>query len=250
MQSNVWFPAARMSPARMRLFCFPSAGGGSAPYVTWRQGLPQAVEVLPARMPGREHRVRESSITEFPLLLESMVGEVEGLARVPFAFFGHSLGALVAFELTRLLRARGSAPCPTTLFVAARSAPQLPPPPPLYHLPPDQFLTGLQGALRRIRRRDPPRSPLLRAFKPILRADLTLFDTYRYTSDAPLACPIVALGGSTDRARVSPHCDPGMNRPRGNSAARSTREGISSSARTRLSCENSWPTWPTISPHP
>jgi surfactin synthase thioesterase subunit len=165
--------------------------------MTWRQFVPNTIEVLPARLPGREARFHEPLITAFPVLVESLAAEIEPLLDRPFAFFGHSLGALVAFELARLLRKRGVR-LPGSLLVAARSAPHLEPLPPIYHLPSEEFLTTIQrryGAFDDEIRQD---RALMSKFEPILRADFTLFDTYRYSEDSPLECPVIAYGGSRD----------------------------------------------------
>jgi medium-chain acyl-[acyl-carrier-protein] hydrolase len=154
-------------------------------------------------MPGREHRVGETPVTDFSTLVELLVAEIEPLASVPIALFGHSLGALVAFEICRHLRER-SAIKPKVLFVAARPAPQLPAAPPIYRLPPDRFLAAIQdryGTFDDEIRHD---QSLMKTFEPILRADFTLFDNYRYTAGPKLDCPIVALGGSADRSATFP----------------------------------------------
>jgi surfactin synthase thioesterase subunit len=181
------------------LICFPSAGKGAAHYMSWRRLLPSAIDVLPARLPGREGRSDEAPITEIPLLVELLAVEIERLPDVPFALFGHSLGALVAFELTRLLRKRERV-TPVLLMVAAQAAPHLESLSPIYHLPSNQFLEVIQdryGAVDDEILRD---QELMARFEPILRADLTLFDSYRYSEDAPLECPIAAFGGARDRS--------------------------------------------------
>jgi surfactin synthase thioesterase subunit len=169
----------------------------------WRRLLPSAVEVLPARLPGREGRFEEEPITAFPRLLSLLAVEVERFLDAPFALFGHSLGALVAFELARLLRQRGS-PAPVALLVAGRAAPHLPFPSPLYQLPAKQFLAAIQeryGAFDDEIQRD---EDLLARFEPVLRADFTLFDTYRYVEGEPLDCPITVFGGSRDPRTPEP----------------------------------------------
>jgi medium-chain acyl-[acyl-carrier-protein] hydrolase len=196
MQQQAWFAPYHTRTPHVRLFCFPSAGKGAAGYAAWRSLFPQTVEVLPAKLPGREGRFREEPVTRFPELVEQLAAHIEPLLDAPFAFFGHSLGALVAFELVRCLRARGK-PMPLLLTVASRSAPHLRTTP-IFHLPKDQFLHAIQdryGSLHQEIMNDPE---VLDRFVPILRADFTLFDNYVYSEQRSLECPIRAYGGSRD----------------------------------------------------
>ncbi|HEY1379547.1 MAG TPA: thioesterase domain-containing protein, partial [Gemmataceae bacterium] len=119
-----WLAYVRPRPlASVRLFCFPYAGGGASVFRGWADGLPSAVEVCPVQMPGRETRFREPAFTRLPLLIEALAESLYPHLDRPFAFFGHSLGALVAFELARRLRRDGS-PEPQHLFVSGSGAPQ------------------------------------------------------------------------------------------------------------------------------
>jgi medium-chain acyl-[acyl-carrier-protein] hydrolase len=115
----------------------------------------------------------------------------------PFAFFGHSMGALIGFELTRYLRCQGAL-LPMQLFVSAHRAPHLPDPkPPIYDLPDAQFLeelrllNGMPGEVLE-------NAELMELMLPLLRADFAIAETYAYTDDAPLSCPISAFGGLED----------------------------------------------------
>src|SRR5262245_25071207 len=119
-----WLAFARPRPqAAIRLFCFPYAGGGASVFRGWANGLPGSVEVCPVQIPGRETRFREPAFTRLPLLIEAVAESLGPHLDRPFALFGHSLGALVAFELARhLQRERG--PEPVHLFVSGCGAPQ------------------------------------------------------------------------------------------------------------------------------
>jgi medium-chain acyl-[acyl-carrier-protein] hydrolase len=203
MQRQTWFTPYHPRTPRMRLFCFPSAGKGAAGYTNWRWLFPETVEVLPAKLPGREGRFREEPFTRFPELVEQLAAHVEPLLDVPFAVFGHSLGALVAFELARLLRGRGK-PLPRLLLVAARPAPHLRTTTPIWHLPRDQFLSAIQDRYGEFDREIKDHPEILDRFEPILRADFTLFDNYVYGEQAPLDCPIHAYGGSRDAMTSAP----------------------------------------------
>lgn len=203
MQQQAWFVPVSGRVPRGRLFCFPSAGKGIAGYASWRHLLPEAVEVLPARLPGRDGRFREAPITRFPDLLEQLAEHIEPFLDVPFAFFGHSLGALVAFEMARLLREQRK-PLPFLLMVAARSAPHLRTTTPISHLPPDQFLGAIQDRYGAFDEEIRHNQEILNQFEPILRADFTLFDNYVYCERPPLECPIRAYGGSRDTMTLPP----------------------------------------------
>jgi surfactin synthase thioesterase subunit len=197
MQPQAWFAPCRTRPPRVRLFCFPSAGKGAAGYTTWRSLFPEIIEVLPAKLPGRETRFHEEPVTRFPELLEQLAAHIEPLLDTPFAFFGHSLGALVAFELTRFLRGQGQL-LPRLLMVSARAAPHLRLPAPICHLPKDQFLNAIQARYGSFDPEIKNHPEILDRFEPVLRADFTLFDSYVYGEQRPLECPIRAYGGSRD----------------------------------------------------
>jgi surfactin synthase thioesterase subunit len=197
--SSRWFYCGQPRPeARIRLFCFPPAGGATTAYFSWPKYLPTAVELYACQMPGRERRSGETPLTDLELLVDQLVTASEPLLDPPFAFFGHSLGGLIAFEVVRALR-RHQRPLPQQLIVAGARAPQLPPEaPPIHELSKTQFFAEMQrrwGPLPEAVRHDPQ---LLDFFLPILRADLTMLETYRYRDEPPLDCPITAYGGEND----------------------------------------------------
>jgi medium-chain acyl-[acyl-carrier-protein] hydrolase len=190
------------SATRMRLFCFPYAGGGGAMYHTWTGGLSN-VDVCPVQLPGRENRMRERALTRMPLLIDALDIAIRPYLSAPFAFFGHSMGALIGFELTRRL-IRDGRQGPRHLFVAARSAPQLPDDRPALHVQPERAfveqVSARYGALPKVIADDPE---LLRLFMPTLRADLTVTETYEYKDGEPFDCPISVFGGWQDNSGVS-----------------------------------------------
>lgn len=193
-----WITLPKPNPdARLRLFCFPYAGGGASIYRTWSGVLPPEIEIYPVQPPGRETRLREKGFTRVPALIEALTPALEPYLNVPFAFFGHSMGALISFELTRQLQRQGG-PMPVQLFLSGHRAPQLPKEDdPIFHLPEPEFveeLRRLNGTPDQVLQNE----ELMKLMIPILRADFELCDTYQYTQVAPLPVPITAYGGLQD----------------------------------------------------
>ena len=183
--------------ARRRLFCFPHAGVGPSAFRGWADDVPNA-EVCFVQLPGREGRLRETPASSIPSLMPKLVESVGPLLDRPFAFYGHSLGATIAFELALNLR-RALSLQPSHLFVGASPAPQLPwPHPPIRSLPENNFFSVLQeryGALPREVIADAEMRALV---LPILRADVTMIETYTYSPEAPLNSDITVFGGLRD----------------------------------------------------
>src|SRR5262249_2529543 len=123
---RVWLPALRSDPfAPLRLFCFPYAGGSASTYSRWPDRLPRGIDVRAVQLPGRWNRLRETPLVHFDAVLRALDEVLPPLLDPPFVFFGHSLGALPAFEIACRLRDRGL-PQPLQLFVSGRRAPQIP----------------------------------------------------------------------------------------------------------------------------
>lgn len=181
----------------IRIFCFPYAGGSSAIFRGWQNYLPPGIELFPVEYPGHGSRFREKLAVSLQTLVREMADYLNGQVRGPFAFFGHSMGALVAFELSRYLRRKGM-PTPDKLLVSANSAPQIYRRlPATYHLPEEEFinrLASLNGTPKEvINDRE-----LLSLLLPILRADFRICETYHYQNEPPLDIPIVGFGGMHD----------------------------------------------------
>jgi medium-chain acyl-[acyl-carrier-protein] hydrolase len=155
------------------------------------------VEVLPVQLPGREARFREPAFTRLAPLVEALAGALRPYLDRPFAFFGHSMGALVAFELARRLR-RGTGLQPVCLFASGCGAPQArDTETPIHTLPAAEFreeLRRLDGTPREVLDNE----ELMDLLLPTLRADFALCETYTYTAGPPLDCPLNALGGLGD----------------------------------------------------
>jgi medium-chain acyl-[acyl-carrier-protein] hydrolase len=125
--ASSWIQYGQRKPSvRLRLFCFPYAGGSASLYRGWSERLPAEVEVCPIQLPGRENRLLEKPFSQLQPLVEALGEALLSYLDEPYAFFGHSMGALISFELTRLLRREGCVRLPERLLVSARCAPHLP----------------------------------------------------------------------------------------------------------------------------
>ncbi len=191
-----WFPGADKVEG-LRVFCFPHAGGGAAAYAAWR--VPW---ICPVRLPGRETRSAEAPFERMAPLIDALAGAIEPYTAGDFAFFGHSMGAAVAFELARELRRR-KLPLPKMLIASGARAPQfrrghVPPPAPSD----SEFLEELRR-LEGIPAEFLNDAAAMRAILPALRADAALYRNYVYTGEPPLDVPIRAYGGAGD-PRIGP----------------------------------------------
>ncbi|HEX2916148.1 MAG TPA: alpha/beta fold hydrolase [Chloroflexia bacterium] len=203
---NEWLRGAGALPnASTRLFCFAHSGGGASLFREWPGLFKEAgIEVCPVQLPGREERLREKPFEEIGPLIMEMARNIQPFLDRPFALFGHSLGALIAFSLASYLE-ENFALSPEYLFVSGCRAPrQNFNENPIAGLPRDAFI----GQVRR-RYGGLPESfltspALLDIFIPALRADFSLLENYDYALDHPsdrlLDCPVRALGGESDRA--------------------------------------------------
>ncbi|GAA4617084.1 thioesterase II family protein [Saccharopolyspora hordei] len=188
---------ARRSDHRVRLFCFPHAGAGAAAFADWPDLLPPEVELIALQLPGREDRIGEPPLTDFAKAVRTLGLTVRPYLRGPFAFFGHSGGALLAFELARALHRRGG-PQPLHLLLSGQAAPDEPPvAEPIHELPDAEFLAAL-GALGGTPRSVADDPELMRVLLPALRADFTLGERYRYEPGPPLEAAMTVFGGHDD----------------------------------------------------
>jgi surfactin synthase thioesterase subunit len=197
--ANSWLVRGRRrAGARLRLFCVPHAGVGPSAYRRWSDCLPSDIEVALIHLPGRESRLRETPYTHIEPLVEAAAVALGPYLDIPYAMFGHSMGALVAFELARRFEEEGHG-APRHLFVSGRRAPQMPPRrSPIAHLPDDQFVPEIRSRYNGIPEEVLRHPDLLALLLPGLRADLTLVEGYVHRPGAPLPCPIVAMGGMAD----------------------------------------------------
>ncbi|MET9296310.1 alpha/beta fold hydrolase [Streptomyces sp. NPDC003077] len=185
---------------RVRLVCFPHAGGSAAGYRAWAAALAPAVEVVPAELPGRDGRVRETPLRDMDALAadaaDRLVGR-EGRHPPAYAFFGHSMGAVLAYETARELRRRARVP---VLLVASGSDP----PHRVAEASRDRHLLPEPEFLREVLRLGGTSAhvlaepELLRVLLPRLRADYAAAETYAHRDGEPLACPVTVYAGAAD----------------------------------------------------
>lgn len=187
--------------AKMRLFAIPYAGAGTNIFRTWAALLPDDIELCAIRIPGRETRLRERPYVQIGPLVRALAQAMEPFLDRPFALYGHSMGALIAFELARQLR-RQHFPIPAHLLVSARHAPQLPDrDSPLHILPDDLFVQRMQQRYEGIPTAILQNPELMELFLPVLKADFSIIENYQYVTEDPLACPITIFGGLQDKVR-------------------------------------------------
>lgn len=198
LRANPWLVSFGNSErSSLRLFCFPYAGGGALVYRGWHRILPGSIGVYAAQLPGRGDRLAEPPFLDLPALIEPLTEAIKPYLDKPFAFFGHSMGALIAFELARKLRGEYGVE-PAHLFVSGRRAPQFPDSDTVtYNLEDAKFieeLRRLNGTPREVLENP----ELMQLMGPVLRADFQVCQTYVYTDAPPLRCPISVFGGLKD----------------------------------------------------
>jgi surfactin synthase thioesterase subunit len=206
MRSSPWLRAFTARPhALARLVAIPHAGGACSVFRDWHADLPDWLDVIGVQLPGRENRFGEPPLRDIPSIVAALTPELVEIADRPLYLFGHSMGALLAFELCHALERAGASV--RHLFVSGRWAPHATartslsgaPEPDLHALPTPHLLAAMSelGGI-------PPaileHTELLELVLPVLRADLEACDRYIYRTRSPLDCPITALGGDRDPA--------------------------------------------------
>jgi medium-chain acyl-[acyl-carrier-protein] hydrolase len=200
---NPWLtsqPTARQ--ARLNLICFSYAGGGGSVFRNWAEELGHDVAVFRAQLPGRENRIREAPFVSIedlvPPLTEGVIQAMGEGPELPFAFYGHSLGSKIGFEVARELRRRGAAQ-PCHFFAGACQAPQLPWTQSRMHdLGETEFIEQIQMRYGGVPRQVLEDSELRALLIPTLRADIRLMETYAYRPEPRLTFGITAFGGTGD----------------------------------------------------
>jgi len=208
--STPWLQCFTPRPdARARLICFPHAGVGAAVYRPWSAGLPAALEVVAVQLPGRANRLDEAPVASLDALVQALLPQLLPELDRPFAFFGHSMGAVLASEVARALQAAGL-PQPRQLVVSGRRPPHWPSQEaPLHRLPDARFVDEIQ---RRYGGGIPPEllahADVMALLLPSLRADIAALETHAPAPGRPpLACALAAFGGSDDPVAPRAHLE-------------------------------------------
>jgi len=194
--SGRWVRGYRRVPGGVPLFCFPHAGGAASYFRPWSASLAPGIEVLAVQYPGREDRAAEPGLTNIADLADQIHAALGSSLPGRFAFFGHSMGAILAFEVARRI-AREQGRGPAHLFVSGRPAPPR-------HRDRDLHRAGdpaLIAELRSLGGTDPrilQDSEMLELILSAMRADYTASETYRFEPGPPLSCGITAITGDRD----------------------------------------------------
>jgi medium-chain acyl-[acyl-carrier-protein] hydrolase len=186
----------RGGPAEARLFCFHHAGGTASIYREWPRLMPPGIEPVAVQLPGRADRFREPPFDSMSSLVDALAHVIEPMLDRPYAFYGLSMGAKLAWTLTHRLGER-ALPLPGVLFLASVAAPDWGEGRAQWDLSEDQLV----GYLREMGGTPPEvlAEPTLLAFMlPTLRADLALVDSFQYRPARPLDVPIRAFAGTGD----------------------------------------------------
>lgn len=191
-----WIKPPLVPDAPVLLYCVAHAGGGASFFRPWREVLAPGIGLCPVVLPGRESRLRERACTAVEQIVPPLADAIEAHADRPYGLLGHSMGAIVAYEVARRLSLARNGP--SWLFVSGRRAPHLPARrAPLHPLPHEEFVPAvarLGGTPVEVLEQP----GMMRVFLPGLRADFTVNETYRPLPGPPLSCPVSALTGDTD----------------------------------------------------
>lgn len=183
---------------QVKLFCFPHAGASSALFNTWQSRFPAHIQLIPLDYPGHGSRYNEPLLSKIDELIQYLFDQIIINLSTPYLFYGHSLGTLISFELIRKLRQQNIMP-PAHLIVSGRHAPQISSSDCwLHQLPDTEFIQKIQEKYSGIPTILLENSAMLALFIPIIRADLTIVETYRYKQESPLSCPITVIRGKSD----------------------------------------------------
>lgn len=193
-----WIKRTRQNPnAASRLFCFPYAGEWSQIYQYWINHLSSDIELCLIDLPGQGSRLNEAPIANLSILAQEVIVNIQTYLDRPFAFFGHGMGALLSFELVRLLRQQGYL-APKHLFVSGQRAPHLTlDRVPIYSRSESEFIMEmrrLEGAPEAVL----ADTRLRKLASPALHGDFQVIETYQYQQCEPLDCPITVFGGLQD----------------------------------------------------
>jgi medium-chain acyl-[acyl-carrier-protein] hydrolase len=199
MTLDRWVPFRNEAAVvRCRLFSFPHAAGNAAFYRPLRRFMPPELDLCPVELPGRAARLDEPPFTSMSALMAHLSEALQPLMQVPFGFFGHSVGACVAYEAGRRLRSADGRSA-VHLFVSARGSPNCTPADPSpARVRSDHDLLAILDRFGGTPPAIMQRPELMAALLPALRADLVLVEGYAIDCGDRIDCPITAFGGADD----------------------------------------------------
>ena len=196
--SSPWFISVkRQTQPAIRLFCLPFAGGTAATYRSWANYLPASIELVPVELPGRGMRFSEPLFVASQPLIAALAEAMQPYLAQPYLFFGHSMGALLSFELTRWLATHYQSQ-PQQLFVSGHRAPHLAAADTTTHQLSDPDLLQKVRTIDGTPKEVLEQHELMQLMLPILRADFPICDTYQFQPAQPLNVAISAFGGFQD----------------------------------------------------
>jgi surfactin synthase thioesterase subunit len=197
LQTNLFITPRISQKPKLRLICFPYAGGNASTYLPWAKWLPKNVELVAVQPPGRSSRISEKCHSNMESYVNEVLLNIRKIVDIPYILFGHSLGSRVAFEVMVQCNKLGL-PLPQHFIASGSKGPHVPlRSEPIHELPDDEFITKLvdfKGTAQEVL----DNKELLELFMPMLRADFKLSDTYNHSSKLKFDCPITVIGGKSD----------------------------------------------------
>ena len=181
---------------RLRIFCFPYAGGGASIYRNWNTYFKPGMKCYPIQLPGRENRISDIPYKEMDKLVDDVVSALLQYLNTNYILFGHSMGAKIACEVAAALEQYNHVQNPCHLIVAGSQAPHIPDPNPLHNLPEDKFIEGIKK-YSGMSEEFLENKELMKLFMPLFRADFVLDETYAFKK-RNFEFPVSALYGSQD----------------------------------------------------
>jgi len=200
---DTWVIVPKTIPSpKLRLFCLPFAGGNANAFREWANFLPDTVELNAVEIPGRGHRLAEPLVKQIEPLVEAIAQGIKPYLDRPFTLFGHSMGALLGFELTHYLKQEFDLQ-PAHLFLSGRGAPDIvDKEEPIHNLPENEFIERIKnynGTPKEVLEHE----ELMQIMIPILRSDFEVCETYRYQEKPKLTLPLTVFGGLKDSSAPS-----------------------------------------------
>lgn len=183
---------------KIKLFCFPFAGGSQYSYTLFNRYLPAKIELIPLDIPGRGARFSEKLLDDLNAIAEDLYEQIKDQLDAPFAFYGHSMGTMLCFLVTQILHNK-QLPLPTHLFLSGRGGPKYEEKDRNWHLlPPNEFrqkLLALGGSPKEVLEEE----RLMELIEPILRADFKAVELFSYPNFQMLDIPVVVMIGKEEQ---------------------------------------------------